>query len=339
MRRARAMSWSSRARATRPASRGRGHTVRRPRRRTRRAGRRVDLTVGEVTAITAGTAIGPDAVARGFGFDSRTLVPGTGFVALPAARDGHDFVADAFRRGASLAVVERVPEGVDGSFVVVADVHAALQALGAAARDRLDGATVIGITGSAGKTSTKDLTAAALRPALTVHASTRRSTTRSGSRSRCSTLPPVRRRSSRDGGALRREHHQAVHDRAPVGRHHHERWPGPRRAPRRTGRDCPGEGRAARSAPAGGVRRAQCRLRAPRFAPHAHERPRPDRGCRTLCRHPHLGGSTRPGAAGELPDRHARGGARRTSGSPSAARTRSRTRRRPPPWRSNWECR
>lgn len=131
----------------------------------------MDVTRDEVAGITSGVATGPAAVARGFAFDSRTLVPGNGFVALRSERDGHDFVGDAFARGASLAVVERVPRGVTGSLVVVPDAAAALRALGAAARNRLDAVPVIGITGSAGKTSTKDLTAAALSPTFAVHAS------------------------------------------------------------------------------------------------------------------------------------------------------------------------
>jgi UDP-N-acetylmuramoyl-tripeptide--D-alanyl-D-alanine ligase len=131
----------------------------------------VDLTRDDVAAITGGRPVGPAAVARGFAFDSRTLEPGQGFLALRAERDGHEFVAAAFARGAALAVVERVPDGVDGPVVVVDDVAVALRALGVAARDRLEPASVVGITGSAGKTSTKDLTAAALAPALRVHAS------------------------------------------------------------------------------------------------------------------------------------------------------------------------
>ncbi len=131
----------------------------------------MDLTRDEIAAITFGRPFGPSAVAKGFAFDSRTLVVGAGFVALRDERDGHDFVADAFAHGANLAMVERVPDGVDGSFVVVEDSRVALKALGAAARDRLDGAAVIGITGSAGKTSTKDLTAAALAPSFAVHSS------------------------------------------------------------------------------------------------------------------------------------------------------------------------
>jgi UDP-N-acetylmuramoyl-tripeptide--D-alanyl-D-alanine ligase len=136
----------------------------------------VDLTRDQIVTITGGRAHGANdgagpPVARGFGFDSRTLVAGAGFVALHDVRDGHDFVGDAFARGASLALVEHAPPGVDGPLVIVDDTRAALRALAVAARERLTPAVVIGITGSAGKTSTKDLTAAALRPGFAVHAS------------------------------------------------------------------------------------------------------------------------------------------------------------------------
>jgi UDP-N-acetylmuramoyl-tripeptide--D-alanyl-D-alanine ligase len=134
----------------------------------------VDLTREEIVAITGGRAegrAGPGVAARGISFDSRSLVPGEAFVALRDERDGHDFVADAFAGGAALAIVERVPAGVDGPLVVVPDGLAALRALAVAARDRLGDALVVGITGSAGKTSTKDLTAAVLAATREVHAS------------------------------------------------------------------------------------------------------------------------------------------------------------------------
>src|SRR5206468_12911637 len=90
--------------------------------------------------------------------------------ALRAERDGHDFVADALDRGAAGALVSRRP--VEGAgLVLVDDTAAALTALGAAARERLAGVPVVGITGSTGKTSTKDLAAAALSAAGPVGAS------------------------------------------------------------------------------------------------------------------------------------------------------------------------
>jgi UDP-N-acetylmuramoyl-tripeptide--D-alanyl-D-alanine ligase len=122
------------------------------------------LTAAEIAEATGGTVVGDGTVvADSFSIDSRTLEPGACFVALVAERDGHDFALDAFDRGAVLAVVARgVDTGNDArTLVKVDDTLAALGALGARARNRLTGATVVGITGSAGKTATKDLLAAA----------------------------------------------------------------------------------------------------------------------------------------------------------------------------------
>ena len=132
----------------------------------------MELTAAEVAAACVGHVVGPPATARGFAFDSRVLVPGEGFVALTADRDGHAFVADAFRRGAALALVEHAPAdpAPGATYVVVADTADALLELGRAARDRLDPIDVVAITGSAGKTSTKDLTAAAVGAGRVVHA-------------------------------------------------------------------------------------------------------------------------------------------------------------------------
>jgi UDP-N-acetylmuramoyl-tripeptide--D-alanyl-D-alanine ligase len=105
--------------------------------------------------------------------DSRLLAPGACFVALRGRRDGHSFVADAFARGATVAITSApVDEPRSGAAVVrVADTMDALTALARSARAGLRQATVVGITGSAGKTATKDLTAAALARSHRVHAS------------------------------------------------------------------------------------------------------------------------------------------------------------------------
>jgi UDP-N-acetylmuramoyl-tripeptide--D-alanyl-D-alanine ligase len=135
------------------------------------------LSAGEIAAATDGEIIAgaPDAVALSFAIDSRILEPGGCFVALTAERDGHDFVPDAFARGATVAIVGQVVAlgaGVEsGTLVRVADPLTALGALGTRARERLADATVVGITGSAGKTATKDLLAAATRTTRRVTAS------------------------------------------------------------------------------------------------------------------------------------------------------------------------
>lgn len=105
----------------------------------------------------------------GLSIDTRSLKPGDLFIALSAARDGHDFVADAFARGAAAAMVAHVPAGVSGPCLVVSDVMAALGAMGAAGRARGQ-ARVIAVTGSAGKTSTKEMLREMLAEFGTVHA-------------------------------------------------------------------------------------------------------------------------------------------------------------------------
>ena len=123
-----------------------------------------------IAAATAGTATGGDPVIDRVVTDSREAQPGALFVALVGEhRDGHDFVADAFARGASAALVGRATAG--GPTVTVGDTGAALLALGADERARMEPVTVVGITGANGKTSTKDLTAAVLANAFLIHAS------------------------------------------------------------------------------------------------------------------------------------------------------------------------
>jgi len=131
-------------------------------------------TAAEIAAATGGRAT-RDFAATGLTIDSRTLAPGDLFLALAGARDGHDFVADALARGAAGALVARVPEGVgtDAPLVLVDDVTAGLRALGAAGRARAEasgGVQVLGITGSVGKTSTKEMLRAILAGQGRVHA-------------------------------------------------------------------------------------------------------------------------------------------------------------------------
>jgi UDP-N-acetylmuramoyl-tripeptide--D-alanyl-D-alanine ligase len=102
-----------------------------------------------------------DVVAMGYSTDSRTLSEGDLFIALTGENfDGHDYVAGALEKGAVAAVVQagREVPGDPGRLLYVEDTLKALQALGAAAR-RLWGKTLIAVTGSAGKTTTKELIA------------------------------------------------------------------------------------------------------------------------------------------------------------------------------------
>jgi UDP-N-acetylmuramoyl-tripeptide--D-alanyl-D-alanine ligase len=128
-------------------------------------------TATEAAEATGGRAQG-DWQATGVSIDTRTLEPGDLFVALQAARDGHDFVAQALAQGAAAALVSRVPDGVaaDAPLLIVHDVQAGLEALGRAARARTD-ARVVAITGSVGKTSTKEMLAQMLGDQGRTHAS------------------------------------------------------------------------------------------------------------------------------------------------------------------------
>jgi UDP-N-acetylmuramoyl-tripeptide--D-alanyl-D-alanine ligase len=127
-------------------------------------------TAAELKAATGGTAVAPFA-AQGVSIDTRSLVPGDLFVALRDARDGHDFVAEALARGAAGALVDRDPPGVaaDATLLRVADTLAALTALGAAARAR-SAARFVGVTGSVGKTTTKEMLRLALGALGPTHA-------------------------------------------------------------------------------------------------------------------------------------------------------------------------
>ena len=127
-------------------------------------------TAAEAAAATGGQGRG-DWQATGVSIDTRTLQPGDLFVALTDQRDGHDFVAQALDKGAAAALVSRVPEGVSSGapLLVVADVLQALERMGAAARARTR-AKVVGVTGSVGKTSTKEMLRVVLGGQGRVHA-------------------------------------------------------------------------------------------------------------------------------------------------------------------------
>ena len=115
-------------------------------------------TSEEIAAATGGTASEHFEV-TGVTFDSREVGPGDLFVAMPGTvHDGHKFVAGTFAAGAAGAIVS---QPVVGPHVIVEDTFAALQALARASRERTR-ATIVGVTGSVGKTSTKEALYAAL---------------------------------------------------------------------------------------------------------------------------------------------------------------------------------
>jgi UDP-N-acetylmuramoyl-tripeptide--D-alanyl-D-alanine ligase len=120
----------------------------------------IPLSLARIAEITRGRLDGaaPETVVGGpVVIDSRQAGPGTLFAALRGERsDGHDFAAQAVADGAAAVLAERE---VGAPAVIVEDVLAAMGALARAVVDRLPDVTVVGLTGSAGKTSTKDLLA------------------------------------------------------------------------------------------------------------------------------------------------------------------------------------
>lgn len=133
-------------------------------------------TFDEFLAVMHGRPFGPKPESiTGISIDSRTIGPGDAFFAIKGDRfDGHDFVTRALAGGAATAVVaeERIASlgGVTGSLVVVTDVLGGLADLGRAAREH-SRAGIVAVTGSVGKTGTKEMLAEALAADGKVHAS------------------------------------------------------------------------------------------------------------------------------------------------------------------------
>lgn len=121
-------------------------------------------TAHDIARATGGTSAG-DWSCAGICIDSRAVAAGDLFIALVGPNhDAHGYVAQALASGAAGALVHTVPDGVDPArLIVVTDTFRALESLGRAGRDRFTG-KVIGVTGSVGKTSTKEMLAVALAP-------------------------------------------------------------------------------------------------------------------------------------------------------------------------------
>jgi UDP-N-acetylmuramoyl-tripeptide--D-alanyl-D-alanine ligase len=127
-------------------------------------------TSADAVAATGGSTT-TDWTAEGVSIDTRTLQRGDLFIALKDARDGHDFVAAALQKGAAAALVSHRPADVpeDAPLLIVPDVLKALEALGRFARARAK-ARVVGVTGSVGKTSTKEMLRVILKGQGRTHA-------------------------------------------------------------------------------------------------------------------------------------------------------------------------
>ena len=124
------------------------------------------LSLFDLARILAISLPAVDAAITGYAIDSREVRPGDLFIAFPGEQvDGHNFVAKAFELGAAAALVEHKVEGATGPQLVVPNTLQALQLLATEARKSW-GKTIVGITGSAGKTSTKENVSALLSVAL-----------------------------------------------------------------------------------------------------------------------------------------------------------------------------
>jgi UDP-N-acetylmuramoyl-tripeptide--D-alanyl-D-alanine ligase len=120
------------------------------------------LSVSEIAHTINGRVGGPDLVIDGVSFDSRETLPGQLFVPVIGDRDGHDFVDAAIAKGARAYLSSRGPLSAGATCIEVRDTQAAFMLLGGLARTKLPD-RVVGVTGSVGKTSVKDLADAAFR--------------------------------------------------------------------------------------------------------------------------------------------------------------------------------
>ena len=130
---------------------------------------------GDYAAKVTGGWITHPWLANGVSIDSRTVASGELFVALVGDRfDGHDYINAALKAGAAAAMVSRVPEAVEmeAPLLVVPNTQTGLSALGAGGRAR-SRAQVVGVTGSVGKTGTKEMLRLTLSAFGSVHASVR----------------------------------------------------------------------------------------------------------------------------------------------------------------------
>jgi UDP-N-acetylmuramoyl-tripeptide--D-alanyl-D-alanine ligase len=128
-------------------------------------------TASAAAAAVSGRLTGRTWTASGVSIDSRTVARGDLFVALQGpTHDGHDHVAAALAAGAAAALVHRVPEGLaaDAPLLVAQDTRQALESLAAAARARSN-ARIVAVTGSVGKTGTKEMLKLALDTAGPTH--------------------------------------------------------------------------------------------------------------------------------------------------------------------------
>ncbi|MDD8031239.1 MAG: UDP-N-acetylmuramoyl-tripeptide--D-alanyl-D-alanine ligase, partial [Acidobacteriota bacterium] len=122
----------------------------------------VKLSLEQVTKLTGGQLLrgNPETTVLSWAFDSRQAGPGSLFFALKNKRDGHDYVREAYEKGAIAACISEVVSGLPPDFglIKVADPLKALQTLAARVVQQAS-IKIVGITGSLGKTTTKEFIA------------------------------------------------------------------------------------------------------------------------------------------------------------------------------------
>ena len=128
------------------------------------------FSISELAARLGWEQVGPDDTVTGASIDTRTVLPGQLYVPIVAVRDGLEFISAALEVGSPAYLTARGPVG--GTAVVVEDTAASLLRLGLFARERMEGG-VVGITGSVGKTTTKDLLQGCLASSFRVAANER----------------------------------------------------------------------------------------------------------------------------------------------------------------------
>ncbi len=135
--------------------------------------RPMKMLASEAAQGIGGRLLGPDVEFEGASFDTRSIERGQLFVPIVAERNGHEFIGQAYASGAALHLSSEPDDfRKDHTCIEVADTARALMALAAFARKRSE-ARVVGVTGSVGKTSTKDLISAACGAQLRTRANER----------------------------------------------------------------------------------------------------------------------------------------------------------------------
>ena len=128
----------------------------------------MEFTTSQIAHVTSGELKGEEKVIQAATQDSRKVIPGCLFIPLISERDGHAYIDEALSQGAAAYLTEQEPK--EGTSIRVENTATALTQLGKSARFSFH-VPVVGITGSVGKTSVKDMTSAVLSQQGEVHAS------------------------------------------------------------------------------------------------------------------------------------------------------------------------